>query len=127
LWNLPPLAQINARPKPPGFVNLPDVAHLRSRSHIVGRVGIVVENKPSSLLREIDLVHGVIDPEGILQAGEVGSDQDGLMGKCEGRSVIIKGIDIEIATDKRAIPVVELADSGIFSIRPRIRDRLPDK
>jgi len=76
----------------------------------------VVKDESPSVLCQEDLDPGIIDHEGILKPGEVCSDQLGLIGECQGRSVIIEGVDIEVSSDERAVYIVEFPNRGILSI-----------
>ena len=115
LSGLVQVLDIGPGPKPPGIVNLLDVAHLWFRGHIAGRIVVVVEEETPSLLCEEDLNLCIIHPVGVLKSGKVGSDQLGLVGKRQGRPVVIKGIDIEVAADESPILVIEFRDRCIFS------------
>jgi hypothetical protein len=89
LGGLVQVLDVDPRTEPPGLIDFLNLAHLWFKGHIVGRVVIMVEDKPSSLLCQEDFYFCIIHSIRILEPGEVLSYQFGLIGERQGRSVII--------------------------------------
>lgn len=89
----------------------------------------MVEDEPSSLLRQESLNPDTIHSVRVLEPGKVRSDQLGLIGESQGRSVIIEGIDIEITPDEGSIPVLSRSteESDLPLIKRREKERKGEK